>query len=66
MISNIQDGNMMEKRGLRENRSPLFRAVIKVVRFNCWMDALLKGIEKMRVNNTFLIFLKKNNQKDGN
>lgn len=65
MISNIQDGNMMEKRGLRENRSPLFRAVIKVVRFNYWMDALLKGIEKMRGNNTFLIFLKKNNQKDG-
>jgi hypothetical protein len=56
---------MMEKRGLRENRSPLFRAVRKVVRFNCWMDALLKGIEKMRENNTFLIFLKKNNQKDG-
>lgn len=56
MISNIQDGNMMEKRGLRENRSPLFRAVIKVVRFNCWMDALLKGIEKMKGNNTFLIF----------
>lgn len=62
MISNIQDGNMMEKRGLRENRSPLFRAVIKVVRFNCWMDALLKGIEKMKGNNTF--FFKKNNQKD--
>ena len=58
MISNIQDGNMMEKRGLRENRSPLFRAVIKVVRFNCWMDALLKGIEKMRRNNTFLILKK--------
>lgn len=53
MISNIQDGNMMEKRGLRENRSPLFRAVIKVVRFSCWMDALLKGIEKMKGNNTF-------------
>lgn len=66
MISNIQDGNMMEKRGLRENRSPLFRAVRKVVRFNCWMDALLKEIEKMKRNNTFLIFLKKNNQKDGN
>lgn len=66
MISNIQDGNMMEKRGLRENRSPLFCAVIKVVRFNCWMDALLKGIEKMKRNNTFLIFLKKNNQKYGN
>ena len=64
MISNIQDGNMMEKRGLRENRSPLFRAVRKVVRFNCWMDALLKGIEKMKRNNTFLIFKKKNNQKD--
>lgn len=66
MISNIQDGNMMEKRGLRENRSPLFRAVRKVVCFNCWMDALLKEIEKTRENNTFLIFLKKNNQKDGN
>lgn len=66
MISKIQDGNMMEKRGLREKRSPLFRAVRKVVRFNYWMDALLKGIEKMRGNNTFLIFLKKNNQKDGN
>lgn len=58
MISNIQDGNMMEKRGLRENRSPLFRAVIKVVRFNCWMDALLKGIEKMKGNNTFFFFKK--------
>lgn len=64
MISNIQDGNMMEKRGLRENRSPLFRAVIKVVRFNCWIDALLKGIEKMKGNNTFLFLKKKNNQKD--
>lgn len=63
MISNIQDGNMMEKRGLRENRSPLFRAVIKVVRFNCWMDALLKGIEKMSRNNTFLFFFKKEQSK---